>query len=118
MTYRPPYSRGSAYQAKRVTIDGITFASGKEGRRYSELKMLLDAGEISDLRRQVPFALHAPRAGGGEPVLIGKYLADFVYFDKELGAEVVEDPKGFRTDLYSWKKKHVEAEYGIQIIET
>lgn len=30
---------------------------------------------------------------------------------------VVEDVKGFKTPLYKWKKKHVEAQYGITIRE-
>jgi hypothetical protein len=30
---------------------------------------------------------------------------------------VVEDVKGFKTELYRWKKKHVEAQYGIEIVE-
>lgn len=29
----------------------------------------------------------------------------------------VEDVKGIKTDLYKWKKKCVEAQYGIKIIE-
>ena len=30
---------------------------------------------------------------------------------------VVEDVKGFKTPLYRWKKKHVEAQYGITVTE-
>jgi hypothetical protein len=30
---------------------------------------------------------------------------------------VVEDVKGMRTPMYRWKKKHVEAQYGITITE-
>jgi hypothetical protein len=30
---------------------------------------------------------------------------------------VVEDVKGMRTPMYSWKKKHVEAEHGVTIVE-
>ena len=48
---------------------------------------------------------------------IGVYRADFKYHDKETMPYVVEDVKGFATALYRWKKKHVEAQYGIVIRE-
>ena len=31
---------------------------------------------------------------------------------------MTEDVKGFKTPLYRWKKKHVAAQYGIDILET
>ena len=45
------------YHNKKVTVDGITFDSVKEARRYSELILLQRAGKIKDLRRQVKFEL-------------------------------------------------------------
>jgi hypothetical protein len=116
----------SKYKAKRTEVDGITFASQKEARRYQELKLLERAGEIMNLRLQVPYELQAPRiyVGGIEglktprlPAVLGKYVADFTYHDRRTGY-VVEDVKGFKTPLYRWKKKHVEAQYGFQIRET
>jgi dsDNA-binding SOS-regulon protein len=103
----------SKYNAKRTVVDGITFASKKEAKRYGELKLLEKAGEIRDLELQPWYALMA--IGSGEQV--GSYVADFKYFDKRFKRAVVEDVKGFRTPLYKWKKKHVEAQYGIQITE-
>ena len=47
---------------------------------------------------------------------IGKYVADFVYIEND--EEVIEDSKGYRTPLYRWKKKHVEAQYKRKIKET
>lgn len=44
------------------------------------------------------------------------YIADFVYKDKD-GNEVVEDVKGFRTDVYKIKKKMMRYRYGIEIQE-
>lgn len=46
-----------------------------------------------------------------------KYIADFVYYDKELKQEVVEDTKGFRTDVYRLKKRLLAEKYDIEIKE-
>jgi hypothetical protein len=40
-----------------VTIDGITFDSQKEARRFRELSLLERAGKVTDLQRQVKFEL-------------------------------------------------------------
>lgn len=91
--------------AKAVTIDGHRFASKAEGARYVELRLLEKAGEIRGLGLQPRFTLHV----GG--VLIGAYVADFVYFDAA-GTRVVEDVKGLDLPLGRWKRKHFEAQYG------
>ena len=39
----------SKYSNKKVLIDGITFDSKKEAKRYTELKILESAGEIINL---------------------------------------------------------------------
>lgn len=107
------------YGAKPTVIDGIRFASLAESRRYQELKLLEKAGKIHDLRLQPEWPLIAK---GGGPV--GKYRADFEYCTCEGGAPnctfsspVFEDVKGMKTPMYRWKKKHVEAQYGITITE-
>lgn len=116
------------YHAKPTTVDGIRFASKAEARRYQELRMLEKAGKIEGLELQPKFQLRvllttgtfqgAGRALAGEYPTIGKYIADFRYFNLESPTGwVVEDVKGMRTPLYRWKKKHVEAQYGIQITE-
>lgn len=109
------------YNAKRTVLDGITFHSKLEANRWRELKLMQKAGEITELSRQVEFELTAmPRrqeiAKVHGFVVVGRYRADFTYFDKERRL-VVEDAKGVRTALYSWKKKHFEIEYGIKITE-
>jgi hypothetical protein len=100
-------------------VDGLTFASKKEARRWGQLQLLARAGTLTDLRRQVRLPLHAH--GGA---LVGHYVADFVYL--EGGETVIEDVKGAprtssgaigRTDLYEWKRRHVAAEYGYAIRE-
>lgn len=110
----------SKYKAVPTVIDGIRFDSKKEAKRYAELRLLEKANEIWDLRLQPEFPLMVPGVGNGGPyerVCVGKYVADFQYLLPPRGVLVVEDVKGFKTPLYRWKKKHVEAQYGIQIRE-
>jgi len=109
----------SKYKAKRTTIDGITFASKAEAKRYEELKYMEMAGEIEWLELQPVFPLHATgfTEEGLTNIKIGKYVADFRYIDADSGREIIEDVKGFKTPLYKWKKKHAEAEHGVEIVE-
>lgn len=106
------------YGAKPTTVDGIRFASMAEARRYSELKLLEKAGEIEDLQLQPRYPLYAFSRNEKAEVKIGEYRADFQYqFVKEPTKGVIEDVKGMKTELYRWKKKHFEAQYGITITE-
>jgi len=103
----------SKYGAVRTTVDGITFHSKREAARYQELKLLEKAGEIRDLVLQRHWDLCV------DDVKIGVYISDFEYKEGKPpdSAWVVEDCKGFRTPLYRWKKKHFEAQHGIEITE-
>ena len=105
----------SKYGAVRTTIDGITFASKAEARRYAELLLLARAGEIRGLELQPRFELSV--FGYGNDTRIGDYVADFQYQRGPKGVLVIEDVKGVKTALYRWKKKHVEAQYNIRITE-
>jgi hypothetical protein len=105
----------SKYHAKPQVVDGIRFASQKEARRYVELKLLDKAGVIDGLILQPRFELCTWHGDHSRAPFVGVYVADFEYFEK--GKRVVEDVKGFKTPLYKWKKKHVEAQYGIRIVE-
>ena len=107
----------SKYRNKRVTVDGITFDSIKEARRYMELKMLEKGGYISDLQLQVPFELVPTQRNRDGKVVSRKvsYIADFTY--TEDGQFVVEDVKGFQTDLYRLKKALMMDRHGIEIRE-
>lgn len=107
----------SKYYNKKVTYDGVMFDSIKEARRYQELRLLLRAGAISELRLQVPYELIPAQYINGKCVERAvKYIADFVY--TENGKEVVEDAKGVRTDTYKIKKKLMLYVYGIRLKET
>ena len=67
----------------------IWFASQAEARRWRFLLMRQKEGVILDLKRQVPFDLHAPptkmvrgqSAFHNFPVKLGRYIADFQYRD-------------------------------------
>lgn len=120
---------GSKYGNQKITIDNITFDSTGEGLRYKELKLLEKTGQITDLQLQKKFIIVpeirepdtvGPRGGVKKGKLIQSaayYIADFVYYDKN-GKLVVEDFKGFKTDLYKLKKKLMKYIYNIDIKET
>jgi len=94
------------FKAVRCESDGFKFASKKECKRYSELKLLQKAGEVAFFQMQTPF--HLP-AGV-------KYVLDFqVYWAN--GDITFEDVKGVKTPMYILKKKQVEALYPIKITE-
>lgn len=99
---------------KTMTADGIKHDSRKEARRWVELTLLQRTGEISDLERQVKYEL-IPKQEGERAVT---YIADFVYIDNKTGNTIVEDCKGFKTDVYKLKKKLFQYRYGIKIKET
>ena len=97
----------SKYNNRKTIIDGITFDSQKEARRYTVLRSLQDGGYIKGLSLQVPFEL-IPKQDGERAV---KYIADFVYYDIEKKIHVVEDVKGFKTDVYKLKRKIFKYRY-------
>jgi hypothetical protein len=102
-----PYSK---FKAVKTVLDGITFASKKEAKRYTELKLLERAGEISRLELQPRYDIII------NGVKVCTYVADFSYFDKS--SRVVEDVKGMKTPVYRLKKKLVEALFpGVVIKE-
>ena len=101
---------GSKFRAEKTTVDGYTFDSKKEAKRYVELKTLQQFGKISDLKLQVGFDLHV------NGFLVCTYRADFVYH--EHGQKVIEDCKGYKTDVYRIKKKLINASLGVRIKET
>lgn len=61
---------------EKVTEDGFTFDSGAEHGRYRELKLLLHAGVIKDLRVHTPWGLVV---NGNK---VGTYKDDFDYWER------------------------------------
>jgi len=108
-TDRNPYSK---YRAKRTTIDGITFASKAESRRYLHLKDMEKRGEIQDLELQPRFRLEV------NGVKICDYIADFRYVETETGETIIDDTKGVITPQYRIKRNLMLALYGITIRES
>lgn len=106
----------SKFHNEPVTIDGVRYDSKNEYRRWCFLKMMEQAGEISNLRYHVNFEL-IPAITREEVVhsktkdkVVTKtvqraryYEADFVYTVTKTGEEVVEDFKGQETDLFIFK---------------
>ena len=129
MAWRNYYRGGNKYGNKKVTIDGITFDSVKEARRWQELQLAQAAGAIGELERQVRFTLipaqrepdtRGARGGIKKGKLIERavyYVADFVYTDLYTGQKVVEDTKGVKTPEYILKRKMLLYFHGIQIRE-
>lgn len=107
----------SKYSAQKTVVDGITFASKKEAKRYGELKLLARAGEIHNLQMQFKMPVWIMNFKGSGSTFGFNYIADFTYNEKN-GDLIVEDVKGFRTPVYRLKKKCVEAYYEIKIRET
>lgn len=96
-------ARASKYHAKKTVVDGIEFDSAKEAKRYAKLREMEEAGEIQDLRLQVPFELLPSFECDGVKYRGMRYIADFVYYRD--GKQVVEDVKGVKTPEYKLKKK-------------
>ena len=99
------------YHNVRATVDGIRFDSLKEARRYYELKLLQRAGVICDLKLQPVFELIPGFTKNGRTYRKVVYRADFSYYDKANGTRIIEDVKGFKTDVYKLKKKMFEYKY-------
>lgn len=107
----------SKYRANKCVYDGIKFDSNREMSRYIDLKLLEQAGTISDLKLQVKFELQPSYEFNGRKIRAITYVADFTYRDNRTNEDVVEDSKGFRTEVYKLKKKMFEYLYKIEIKE-
>lgn len=98
---RTPLKRNAPRYKSRKTSDG--FDSAVERDYFHHLKMLEQAGEISDLQKQVTVRLHIGRSRYMKP--------DFRYFDNRLGETVWDEYKGYETEM--WRiKRDLWAAYG------
>lgn len=105
------------YHNCKTVRHGITFDSKHEADRYDELRLLLNAGEIHDLKLQQTYKLvGAQRTPTGAAVREVTYIADFVYYTRD-GKTIVEDAKGFKTKDYIIKKKLMLERFGIWVEE-
>lgn len=115
----------SKFGNRKTVVDGITFDSAKEARRWMELCLLERAGEIKSLERQPRYDLFAlKRDWRGKQmceatVVIGRFTPDFRYRHTS-GAWCVEDvksPATRRETAYRLRKRIFEANYGITVTE-
>lgn len=105
------------YRNTKIMIDGIEFASKKEGLRYKQLKLLERAGLIKDLELQKEYILQDKFKINNKTVRKISYIADFSYISTKDNKLHVVDVKGFKTEVYKLKKKLFEYKYGIEIEE-
>ncbi len=110
------------YNAKKMTVNGITFDSRAEACRFRDLCWLERGGVIRGLERQVKYVL-IPNQYDENHKLIERsvnYIADFVYQD-EFGKLVVEDVKGYKKGnayaIFVIKRKLMLEKYGIRVRE-
>ena len=109
------------YRAIPEIVDGIRFASGREAKRYRELKLLERGMWISGLELQpkyklgtadAPILLRSERCPNGRRAA---YFADFRYRNSD-GETVIEDVKGIDNPLSKLKRAIVEAQYRVKIV--
>lgn len=99
----------SKYKNKKTQVDMYLFDSVLEAKRYKQLALLERAGEIKNLKLQVPFLLQESFRKNGKTYRKIEYIADFVYEEK--GQTIVEDTKGIKTDVFKIKQKLFEYKY-------
>ena len=97
------------YKNKKTQVDMYLFDSVLEAKRYKQLALLERAGEIKNLKLQVPFLLQESFRKNGKTYRKIEYIADFVY--EENGQTIVEDTKGIKTDVFKIKQKLFEYKY-------
>lgn len=133
------YHSKSKYHSEKVKVNGNTYDSRKEYRRFCELSLLQRAGAITGLQTQVRFELipaqyveyptgefYKRGEKKGQPkikrVCVEQsvcYYADAVYYEN--GKKIVEDTKSPATrkkESYIIKRKLMLWVHGIRIIET
>lgn len=115
-----PRRRGQKYNARKHTVDGYTFDSGKEAKRYRDLCLYQHAGVIAGLEVHPRFNLFALDLARGEVLQIGHMTLDFAYVDLATQRKIYEDVKGgdaTKTTAYRLRKRILEANYGITVTE-
>ena len=107
---KPKAAKRNKFNAQKIELDGMTFDSKKEHKRYIELKAMQQRGEIFGLEHHTKFKLAPKTKLEGEkrakPAL--RYFADFTYYMIN-GEYIVEDVKSAATrKLASYRnKKHL-----------
>lgn len=105
------YKKKQKFNNRKTVVDGISFDSKLESKRYIELKELEKRGLIKDLELQKCFELIPKFKKDGKTYRKACYYCDFCYFDTRESKIIVEDVKGVRTDVFKLKKKLFEYVY-------
>lgn len=96
--------RRHKHNAQKTLVDGIIFDSKLEARRYKQLELLAASGAIVYLELQPVFELQPSFTDyTGKKQQAIKYKADFRYVED--GETVIEEVKGYETDMWKVKKK-------------
>ena len=103
------------YGERKTEMDGITFDSAAEARRYRELLLVQSAGEITDLKVQPEWVLQPSFKHGKRTIRAIKYRADFSYTEVSTGELVVEDVKGIETAVFQIKAKMLLYVHNIEV---
>lgn len=106
-------SKPSKFGNRKTVVDGITFDSAKEAKRYGELKLLEKAREIRFLRIQPKFPLIV------QETTVAHYSADFAYVRNSDDVQIIEDVKSEATrklPVYRLKCK-IMAAMGLIVVE-
>lgn len=101
LTVKPKKNK---YNAKKTEVDGITFDSAKEARKYAELRLLQRAGEVTEIELQPKFTLLPGFRYRGKKIQGVTYTADFLVTYKDGSRQIVET-KGYKTRDYILRKK-------------
>lgn len=92
------------YFNKKITVDGIIFASRAEADYYCRLKLLKQAGEIKDFELQPRFEILPAFSKQGKKYKATTYTADFLIRHNDDSQEVIE-VKGYKTQDYRLRMK-------------
>lgn len=112
----PTTSKYGVSSKSARTVDGIVFDSLAEAGRYCQLRQMERLGLIIGLELQPSFVLQERFVYQGTRYAAIRYRADFKYYSVAEKKEIVEDVKGYRTEVYKLKKKillrtHPEIEF-------
>lgn len=106
------------YNAKKVEIDGIVFASRAEGRYYEHLLDLMHDGVVESFEMQKPYTLldKFPHPKTGKTIRAIKYVPDFEVIYTDGRVEVV-DIKGFmKNPVFLLKAKLFMFRYQVPLL--
>lgn len=105
--------RPHKYGARKTPCGhGHIHASAREAKRCDELHLLLRAGEIERLEREpwFGFIINNQQIKHGNGHNVG-YTADFSYWDRHSGKQIIEDAKGFTVRDWPLRKAIFKALY-------